>query len=389
VTARIFLHVGSPKTGTTFLQQVLWSQRDLARELGLLLPMRSFHDHFLGTLDVREVTEPPAAPPQAAGMWKRLVEQAEGWDGPSLISHELFAGATAEQASSAMSAFGPDSEVHLVLTVRDLVRQIPAEWQEHVKHRATFTFPDFIADLRREDPDTWFWRVQDFADVLERWGAGLPPERVHVVTVPPAGTPPTVLWERFAGLLGIDPAPFDLGVARANTSLGYEQAELLRRVNAALGERLPRPGPYPGVVKDLFAQQILVQRQGAKLALEGEALTFAVEKSAESAERLAKRGYSVVGDLDELVPQVVGSGGKGQDHVPSVEQLLDESVSALAGLLEEYHKLRQRADRAASGAPGGLGPVRERLVRLSERSHLAMRLRLRYAHARDAVRKRG
>jgi hypothetical protein len=388
VTARIYLHVGSPKTGTTFLQQVLWSQREPAREQGLLLPMRSFHDHFLGTLDVREVTEPPAAPPQAAGMWKRLVEQAERWDGPSLISHELFAGATAEQAAAAMSAFRPETEVHLVLTVRDLVRQIPAEWQEHVKHRATATFPDFIADLRREDPDTWFWRVQDFADILDRWGAGLPPERVHVVTVPQAGTPPSLLWERFAGLFGIDPAPFDLDVARANTSLGYEQAELLRRVNAALGDRLPRPGPYPGVVKDLFAQQILVQRQGVKLALEGEALTFAVEKSAESAERLAKRGYSVVGDLDELVPQSLGSGGKGQDYVPSAEQLLDESVAALAGLLDEYHKLRQRADRAASRAPAASRSVRGRLVRLSERSPAAMRLRLRYARTRDALRRR-
>ena len=36
---------------------------------------------------------------------------------------------------------------------------------------------------------------------------------------------------------------------RANTSLGYEQAELLRRVNAELGDRLPLPGPYAPDVK--------------------------------------------------------------------------------------------------------------------------------------------
>ena len=156
---RIFLHVGSPKTGTTFLQEVLWSQKQLAKEQGLLLPLQAFFDHYLASLVVRDIEPQPQDAERAAGVWGRIVQASHEWDGDVLVSHELFAPATAEQAQRAIAAFGPDAEVHLVLTVRDLVRQIPAEWQEHVKHRSTAHFDEFVADLRREDPSTWFWQV--------------------------------------------------------------------------------------------------------------------------------------------------------------------------------------------------------------------------------------
>lgn len=347
MTSRVFLHVGSPKTGTTFLQQVLWSQRELAKEQGLLLPLDAFFDHYLATLAVREVPPQPADAERASGVWERIVEASRAWDGDVLVSHELFAGATEEQAARAIAAFGPDVEVHVVLTARDLVRQVPAEWQEHVKHRSTARFDDFVADLMREDPKTWFWRVQHFGDVLRRWGASLPAERVHVVTVPPPGQPMNLLWDRFAGLVGLDPSAFDSQGSRANTSLGYEQAELLRRVNDSLGERLPLPGPYAPVVKSLFAESVLSRQAGTRLALAGEALEYARARSETMAEEIAALGVDVVGDLADLVPAIGGAPG-GDLVPPGDDVLLSESVEALAGLLDEYARLRRDLPRLRS-----------------------------------------
>lgn len=338
MSPRVFLHVGSPKTGTTFLQQLLWSQRDTARDQGLLLPLDAFFDHYLATLAVREIDPQPADVERVAGVWDRVVRAARGWDGNVLVSHELFASATTEQAERAVAAFGADAEVHVVLTARDLVRQIPAEWQEHVKHRSTARFDDFVTDLRREDPRTWFWRVQDFADVLDRWGGSLPPERVHVVTVPPAGEPTDLLWQRFAGLLGLDPHAFSTTGPRSNTSLGYEQAELLRRVNVELGDRLPLPGPYAPVVKSLFAESILAGRPGTRLALAGADRDYAVRRSAAIADGLEARGFDVVGDLDDLRP---AGGSETAPSVPDADALLAEGVEALAGLLTEHAGLRR------------------------------------------------
>ena len=186
--ARVFVHVGSPKTGTTFLQNVLWTQRALAREQGLLLPHGAV-PRPLPRLARRPRLSRLSGPPRRgpSGMWDRVVAESVAWGGNVLISHELFAAANPQQASpGGRVAAARRQEVHVVLTVRDLVRQLTAEWQEHVKHRSTKTLEQFVTDVRNDTERTgWFWKVQDFDPVLERWGAGLPPERVHVITVPP------------------------------------------------------------------------------------------------------------------------------------------------------------------------------------------------------------
>jgi hypothetical protein len=375
---RVFVHVGSPKTGTTFVQGVLWSQRALAAEQGLLLPLDSFFDHYLATLDVRGIAGKGDHPERAVGAWERLVAVALEGEGTALISHELFAAATAEQAATALAAFG-DAEVHVVLTARDLVRQVPAEWQEHVKHRHTHGLPEFVDELRRDrGRRRWFWQVQDFADVLDRWGRALPRSRVHVVTVPPPGSPPELLWGRFASLLGLEPGAFDLAVRRTNTSLGLEQAELLRRLNVELGERLPLPGPYTAVVKNVLAQQILAGRHGTPLALDHDDTQFALERSRDIADRLTQAGVDVVGDLEELVPGPAGLPFEPWPTYPATADavLAEEGVAALAALLprlaEQRAENRRLRDRLGEIRDA---PYRFAMIRTSERRPLLGRAR--------------
>jgi hypothetical protein len=369
---RVFLHVGSPKTGTTFLQNVLWSQRQLAAQQGVLLPLERFADHYLASLDVRGLSGRKEHPARAVGIWDRLVKEAEAWPGATLVSHELFAAATADQAASAVASFGADTEVHVVLTARDLVRQIPAEWQEHVKHRSTKTLPAFVEELREDTAgSSWFWRVQDFGEVVARWGASVPASRVHVVTVPPSGADPGTLWNRFATLLGLDPASFDTRQSRANTSLGIEQSELLRRVNAELGDRVRLPGPYPVVVKNVLAHRVLAARTGTQLALDRDATEFAVRRSAEIAEHLRRLQVDVVGDLDDLVPDLstaLAAASAGPYTEPAAEVLLAESVSALAGLLDAMAKPGPQRRYEELVRELKHAPVRFVLRRASERS---------------------
>lgn len=384
---RVFLHVGSPKTGTTFLQDVLWSQRERAGEQGLLLPGERFNDHFLATLDVRGLADDPVYPERARGMWDRLAAEALAWDGTVLISHELFAGATDEQARRAVASLSAGAEVHVVVTARDHVRQIAAEWQEHVKHRSATTFGSFVRGVRDDAARTsWFWQVQDYAGVLERWGAGLPAEQVHLVTVPPSGADPTILWDRFARLLGLDPAPFDTELERSNSSLGSEQAELLRRVNLELGDRLPLPGPYPLVVKNVLAHRILEARPGTRLSLSADDQQYAADESRAIADRLAAAGVDVVGDLADLVPPAGTAGARDGDPyaVPSDATLLAESVATIADLLVVLNERRaavQRADDLTATAQEK--PMRFALVHASEQRPLMRKLRAAYRAAKS------
>ena len=52
-------------------------------------------------------------------------------------------------------------EVHPIITARDLARQVPAEWQQSIKHGRTHTLREFYDLIRAEDPSVMFWRAQD------------------------------------------------------------------------------------------------------------------------------------------------------------------------------------------------------------------------------------
>ena len=79
------------------------------------------------------------------GTWARLAATSRSSPAPTaVLSSELLAAATPAQARAAVASFG-DAEVHAVLTVRDLARQLPSGWQEQVKHRQTMSLDQFVA----------------------------------------------------------------------------------------------------------------------------------------------------------------------------------------------------------------------------------------------------
>lgn len=362
---RVFLHVGSTKTGTTFLQRVLWSHRDRLREQGMLLPGQVRGDHFRACLDVREQVRPTAGADRISGAWGDLVAEIAAWEGDALVSHELFAPATAAQAARAIDMLAP-ADVHVVLTARDLGRQIPAEWQEHLKHGSVLTFPEFVRAVRVDpaqgpfSPNGYhFWDEQDVPGLAARWGAGLPRERVHVVTLPRAGGSAAVLWGRFTDLIGIDGATFDLGVGRANSSLLAEQAELLRLLNSRLGPHRQAPHPSAELVKTVLAQQILTGRPGTRFGLVGEDRDFAITRAKEMIAGLERLDVDVVGDLAELVPDETSPDVSPDAHAEP-GAVLDEAVEALAGVLDRLvgeqtrrRRLRTELDRARAGSRAG------------------------------------
>ncbi len=340
----VYLHVGAPKTGTTFLQDVMWHHRDALAESGVLFARRRYSDHFLASVDLRDVADEPA---QAAGSWDGVVADTRSWPGPSIISHELFASARPEHVARALRTLGPE-RVHVVYTARDLWRLLAAEWQEATKHGRSLSFAEYLDDVLDEGPEgtigRWFWSVHDPTDVLSRWGADLPAERVHVVTVPTTGSDPTLLWRRFADLVGIDPSVVDTSVARPNTSLGAQEVNFLRRVNAALGGRRGgrlSEGEYGRFVKNVLAQEVLTGRPGKATYLPP---TERFDQVRGTAERfvagLRTAGYHVVGDLDELLPRDPGAGAVGPDDATAAE-LVEVGLDALAGLVRKAATMRE------------------------------------------------
>lgn len=382
----VFLHVGAPKTGTTFLQEVLWAHRGELADEGVLLPGKR-PEHFHATLDVRELPLDPF-PNAREGAWQRLVEESLAWDGPVIISHELFAGASEEQARRAVESLSP-AEVHVVFTARDLARQLPAEWQEHVKHRVQAPMGHFMEQVVENGPlAQWFWTVQNPAGVLGRWGSTLPADRVHLLTVPPSGAEPGLLWQRFASLVGIDPDRYDQSVARSNVSLGSAEVELLRRVNQSLGDRMPHPGPYGRFVKEVLAHRILGGRADmVKFGLSPDLWPWLEERSGQLIDDIRALGCDVVGDLDELRPP---QDAPKLPHPDEIEEaaVIDAAADSVADLLQRLRAQTQRAQRAERELrKWRRRPVQRALIDASERRPWLKRARIVYWNVVNAARR--
>ena len=300
----VYLHVGAPKTGTTYLQDRLLANRHTLAQRGISYPVGNAGDMFDPALDLidrrwgghRELVR---------GEWDNLVARVRRVQGTAVISHEILAGARSEQVERAMRDL--DGEVHVVYSARDIARQVPAEWQESVKHRYKRPFARFLRSVQgteRRDSPMWFWRVQGLPDVFNRWALDLPPERVHLVTVPPSGAAPGKLWRRYCRAFGIDPrwAP-EGGAARSNASLGIDEIAMLRELNLRLKKAGLDSESYRTLVRHVVTHHTLSGRKGMRpVVLPPSARGWAQEIAEEWIEWVEGAGIDVVGDLDDLRP---------------------------------------------------------------------------------------
>jgi hypothetical protein len=379
----IYLHVGLPKSGTTFLQDMLRHYREWLLREGLLYPDDGHRDHFFAALDAREKHQfIGGVRPQAEGAWPRLVEKALAYDGRVVISHEILAMAPREAARRARALLD-SREVHLVVTARDPGRQAVADWQEAIKHGRRISFPAYArrAGLGRVPPkptdsDTPSYRdfaAQRLLDVIDTWGGDLPADQVHVVTVPHRPSDPGELWQRFGEVLGIaDPTRLTPGSeVRQNPRLGVADIELLRRVNASLDRRLVAD-EFGHVAKKLYAETVLPSTsRSAPPVLPDRMYDRAYAMAGEWIDGIKAAGYDVRGDLDDLRPRHPSGPRPGRW---SPEDVIDTAAAATAELLVEITELRRenaRLERRQFGVRNiarGLRNLLRRPFRRSDRS---------------------
>jgi hypothetical protein len=301
---RAFLHVGTAKSGTSYLQDLWWRQREQLCERGLLLPGSGRRDHFAAAAVVKGMTDVVRTlGARELDAWQRLVDETRDWAGDVLISNEHFSDSPPEAVAAALADLASAAdEVHVVLTARDLGRVLPSAWQQRVKMGARQPYRRFLATVRRGEDGQKFWRYQDVPAILARWSPGLPPERVHLVVVPPSGAARDELWRRTAGVLGADVTGLDTEARRANDSLSLVEAELLRRVN----ERVPRPERSPALtrhVKGTFVPEALVgSAAGESFVVPERHVAWIRERSEQVVADLRASAYDVVGDLVDLMP---------------------------------------------------------------------------------------
>ena len=380
MSRRVYLHIGAPKTGTTYLQDRLALNAASLADHGIHYPSRSplvspglFH--FRAALDLLG-QDWGGEPGHAAGNWDALVKRVRRKSGTVIVSHEILAPARADKVAQAMADLS-DSEVHIVYSARDLGRAVPAAWQESIKQGRRWSYRRFLRKTRRGRP--WFFRAFDLPTVLATWGSGLPPERIHVVTVPhrpdptpaePEASPPSQepveatpgdpLWLRFCEVFGIDPAWAPRDSDRANQSLGVAETQLIRQLNRRLDRVTRREASYDALIREMLAQDKLVDRISAPVRLPPSDYDWAEEAGERWVDYLEQSRVDVVGDYGDLLPVRPPEDARWYDpDRVSARQGLQVSLDALTAMTREaaarpdpdqrfIRRMRQRAARLRS-----------------------------------------
>ena len=352
MTSRVLLHVGTPKTGTSYLQEVLFRNRRVLEGAGIRYPADRFDAHFLAALDLMRLPW-GGLEREAIGAWDRLAGQVRRHRGTSIISHEILATASRSQVARALDSLGHDgtpqgTEVHVMLSVRDLVRQIPAEWQENVKHRSPISYQRFLdRDPRPATPDP------DRQLVLGRPGDPGHPRalgsRAATGTDPSdhraaAGRSARVVVEAVQpGLRPRRPRSRPRGGAgqpvtrRARDGIAAPDQQVRQRRRRA--DRLPSPGPRAARPPDVVAAHpVATARVASRRAPLGD------EVADSWIAEISARGYDVIGELADLVGAPATDDWCDPDQ-PVERQVASAGVDAIKALLLENARLLRVEDQ--------------------------------------------
>lgn len=345
---KVFLHIGAPKSGTTFLQTVLWDNRSALRKAGVLVPGSTLFDMNRAAIAARTSN---LGEGRVGRTWRRMAEASQRWKGTAVFSSEWICLTDEKLAARTVEQLAPD-DVHVVYSARSFVTLVPAAWQETLKRGMPHSLDEFVAGLDAPR-ERWSWWTLDPAVALERWERAVGADHVHVVTLPPAGSPRALLFERFAGLFGFDPAVCDTAVAQPNESLSVEAAELIRRVAPRARQEIDFASAHWSEeyrwLRRYLGHELLVPQPGHRIRLPDEVADRLEERARQSVATLRSRGYQVVGDLDELVGQPQAPAGRLPSDV-TAQEMLDLAVPVMATLLARVRDETLRAE-AAEGQP--------------------------------------
>ena len=342
----VILHVGLPKTGTSTIQFALEDHQEALARDGVLFPTGSHEKQRHAAFDlVGQRVEGQRAP--IAGAFRRMVEEINAFDGRAAVFSDEELGLARPRQVRRLAQAMQGHRVFVVVTVRDLARTVVSAWQQGVVMGSTMTWREFAAAVR--DParggvrtGAGFWARQDLARVLDVWSAHVPAERIRIVTVPPSGSPPQVLLERFAAAANL-PAELlgDEGQTR-NRALGAAEVEVVRRLNVRVVGRIDNQLHHHVIARGIRARW--EAQDSRALVLPDEDFAWVLERSRSMIALVENRGHPVYGDLADLVPRRQSSTSARLDVVSSAE-LLNATETALAALTVAHGRLFRRFRR--------------------------------------------
>ncbi len=294
---RVVLHIGTMKSGTTYLQDVL-------RGGGLEGSEAWFAASF-----GKQTRAVRAHADQRPGPWQALVDGTRERDGVAVFSQEFLSFAGRARVGEVLASFG-GVPVDVVLTVRDQHRAVPAQWQSFTRNRGTDDWATYLRRLQRgartrggskaqrSKAVRSFRRAQNVKGIVARWRGHPGLASFTAVVVPPPGSEPAELWRRFCTATAIDAAGAPQAARRSNESLGYASCEALRLVNVHLDDLDHRR--YKKARSSLVDALLPLRPEEGRPGLDRAGDQLACRLNQDLLDALGREDVRLVGSVDEL-----------------------------------------------------------------------------------------
>lgn len=346
----MYLHVGTMKSGTSFIQGMMSRNRVALKNRGVLFPGDKWTEQVEAVRDLLRAGGSPRSDVRS-GAWNAMASTMLAWTGPTVImSMEFLSFAEPVTVDQLAKSLAP-AEIHVIVTARDLARVIPSAWQESTQNRQVWSWPDYVASLTGErDVEPLvrkrFWKQHDLMSITTTWADYVGLDHVHLVTVPQSGGPRDLLWRRFCEAVGLDAALYDgADVVRGNPGIGAASAEFLRRLNVEVAKGLDVTA-YERWVKRFLAKNTLALRTGEpRLALPPEYVEWTMQRSRDTIAALRESKVHVIGDLDELIPVIDAK--PGASDIPE-QDVAEAGVHAVEALVLKMAGVRRGAQDSDS-----------------------------------------
>jgi hypothetical protein len=343
----VHLHVGTRKSGTTYVQLSLRASRAQLAVDGVAVAATTQDDLPIATglRHARDARDDAAARVAVDQLLARLEEGRRRGLRRQIVSIEALAELPEPLADQVVDAVrGQGYDVEVVVTARHWGLSIPSEWQQEVKQRGTQPYADFATAVRERRPAaTGFLDRHDVPGIARRWGHRVGVESVHVIACPPRNRTSGSLLELFCGTVGIDQATLRTPEGKTvNPSLSLAQAELVRRLNVELGDRMPRRGgAYAAGVRRWLTRHSFSRREREAVLLPEGMAEWCATESRRQLDELVELGVDLVGRPEDLVTDPALVTGPVQ---PTEAELLQAAVTTLADLVTQRWTESQRHD---------------------------------------------
>ena len=314
---KIVLHIGTMKSGTTYLQHGLLSQLSQLAENGWLYPMQFApargainHERAIYGLVGNHIPWVDSATAQRmAPQWQKLITEISTTNSNVLLSAEAVAVMMEDGIEKLLSAL-PVRDIEVVLTARDLARVLPSSWQQSVRNGRPYGYEEYFDRIKRakelpinESVGSNFWRSYQLSDVVLRWQKFIPLANISIVTVPTKLSSDS-LWARFVNAvnLPLETSEPIFDDKKAHTSITWPEAEVLTQLNQKWAKQ-GKPKKAQDQLRRRIVQEGFQHRanRGQAIALTAPWLSLAQQWAAQDVEQLLQIGVRIQGNINELL----------------------------------------------------------------------------------------